>query len=116
MQAIKNIEDSDLNENDIVKSFCNKCGKNTLFRIIVVNENITGICSKCRGYKTLKKNENYIQEISTKNIPKCPICQSTNIKKITITKRAVKMAIFGAIGAIDDAGKTYQCNNCGSKF
>lgn len=50
------------------------------------------------------------------NVPKCPICGSTNLKKITITTRAVKTAAFGTIGAIDDAGKTYKCENCGSKF
>lgn len=49
-------------------------------------------------------------------IPKCPICGSTNVNKITVGTRAVKTAVFGVIGAVDDAGKTYQCENCGSKF
>lgn len=49
-------------------------------------------------------------------IPKCPICGSTNIDKITVGSRAVKTAIFGVVGAVDDAGKTYKCGNCGSKF
>lgn len=49
-------------------------------------------------------------------IPKCPVCGSTNIKKITMTTRAVKTATFGVVGAVDDAGKTYKCENCGSKF
>lgn len=49
-------------------------------------------------------------------IPKCPICGSANIKKITMTTRAVKTATFGIVGAVDDAGKTYKCDNCGSKF
>lgn len=49
-------------------------------------------------------------------IPKCPICGSTNVEKITIGTRAVKTAAFGVYGAIDDAGKTYKCGNCGSKF
>lgn len=50
------------------------------------------------------------------NVPKCPVCGSTSLKKITLTTRAVKTAAFGTIGAIDDAGKTYKCGNCGSKF
>ncbi len=49
-------------------------------------------------------------------IPKCPICGSTNINKITIGNRAVKTVIFGVVGVIDNAGKTYKCGNCGSKF
>ena len=50
------------------------------------------------------------------NIPKCPICGSTNINKITLTTRAVKTAAFGVVGAVDDAGKTWKCGNCGSRF
>ena len=52
----------------------------------------------------------------TNCIPKCPICGSTNINKITLTTRAVKTAAFGVVGAVDDAGKTYKCGNCGSRF
>lgn len=33
-----------------------------------------------------------------------------------MTTRVVKTAIFGVAGAVDDAGKTYKCDNCGSKF
>lgn len=50
------------------------------------------------------------------NVVKCPICRSTNINKITVGSRAVKTAAFGVVGAVDDAGKTYKCGNCGSKF
>ncbi len=49
-------------------------------------------------------------------IPRCPICGSSNIQKITIGTRAVKTAAFGVVGAVDDAGKTYKCRNCDSKF
>ena len=49
------------------------------------------------------------------NIPKCPICQSTNLSKITIVQKAGKIALFGIFG-MGDNGKTWKCNNCGSKF
>mgnify|MGYP001106888429 CR=1 FL=1 len=116
MQSFKCIEDTDLKENDIIKHYCKKCDKDTLYKIIVINENITGKCAKCKSYATLKKNENYIPEEPQQNIPKCPICGSINIKKITITRRVMKTALFGTLGVVDDAGKTYQCNNCDSKF
>jgi len=48
--------------------------------------------------------------------PKYPGCGSTNINKITIGSRAIKTAAFGVIGAVDNAGKTYKCESCGSKF
>lgn len=56
------------------------------------------------------------QKSSNNNIPHCPICNSQNIKRIALSKRAVKTAVFGIVGALDDSGKTYKCNNCKSKF
>ena len=47
--------------------------------------------------------------------PKCPICQSTNLSKITTVQKAGKIALFGIFG-MGDNGKTWKCNNCGSKF
>ncbi len=49
------------------------------------------------------------------NKPKCPICNSTNLAKITATKKIAKMAAFGIFG-MGDNGKTWRCKNCGSKF
>lgn len=51
----------------------------------------------------------------TLNIPHCPICNSTNLSKITTTKKVAKIAAFGIFG-MGDNGKTWKCNNCGSKF
>lgn len=49
------------------------------------------------------------------NIPKCPTCGSTNLSKISGMKKAAKVGFFGIFGA-GDLGKTWKCNNCGSKF
>ena len=40
---------------------------------------------------------------------------STNLKKITGTRKAMKIGLFGLFGA-GDLGKTYQCGQCGAKF
>lgn len=68
--------------------------------------------------KRIDKNTAQIQKEEDKQncIPTCPICGSSNIKKITIGTRAIKAAALGTIGVIDDAGKTWKCSNCGSKF
>lgn len=62
-----------------------------------------------------KKRELEIQsrEVSTK--PHCPICNSTNLSKITTAKKVGKIAMFGIFG-MGDNGKTWKCNSCGSKF
>lgn len=49
------------------------------------------------------------------NKPHCPICNSTNLLKISTVKKATKIGLFGIFGA-GDVGKTYKCNNCGSRF
>ena len=86
-------------------------------------------CPKCNQQliklstenKQLDKQANAIrkeiQEYQEKqqNTPKCPICQSTNLSKITTVQKAGKIALFGIFG-MGDNGKTWKCNNCGSKF
>lgn len=45
---------------------------------------------------------------------KCPYCQSTNVKKITTTSRAISV---GAVGvASGKIGKQWHCNNCRTDF
>ena len=48
------------------------------------------------------------------NVPKCLTCGSTNIKKISATKRYVSTGLFGL--ASSDLGHTQQCNDCGYKW
>ncbi len=113
--TIKNIND-ELIDGDYIKYYCNKCDKGVIMKIMFAPEGMLGICSNCGGYIIINKNENYISKEKIINIPQCPICGSTNIDKITLGSRAVKTAVFGVAGAVDDAGKTYRCGNCGSKF
>lgn len=48
------------------------------------------------------------------NVPKCPTCGSTNIKKISGTRRWLGVGLFGI--ASSDVGKTRECNDCGYKW
>ena len=48
------------------------------------------------------------------NKPKCPTCNSTNITKISGTKRFVTTGLFGL--ASSNVGKTMECKNCGYKW
>lgn len=49
------------------------------------------------------------------SIPHCPVCNSTNIKKISMTNKAASAFAFGLFAA-GHVSKTYKCNVCGSKF
>ena len=48
------------------------------------------------------------------NQPKCPTCKSTNLKKISVTSKAVNTAVFGIFGT--KRNKTFHCNNCGYEW
>lgn len=48
------------------------------------------------------------------NIPKCPTCGSTNIKRISTANRAVSIGLFGILSG--KIGKNYECKNCRAKW
>lgn len=49
------------------------------------------------------------------NLPKCPICASTKIHKISMTNKAASAIAFGVFAA-GHVSKTYKCDICGAKF
>jgi ribosomal protein L37AE/L43A len=53
---------------------------------------------------------NSTTEQSQINIPHCPTCNSTNIKRISTTAKVTNIAMFGLLG--NKRKKTYHCNNC----
>lgn len=84
------------------------------------------ICKEC-GYviqtkqsdeydKLCEEQQKIREQTNTKPIITCPYCKSTTVSKITNTKKAIKIGLFGIFGAMDDAGKTWKCNGCGSKW
>ena len=54
------------------------------------------------------------KKIKEQNIPKCPICGSTDLKKLSALDRGVSAFMFG-LGS-NKIGKTYECKNCKATF
>lgn len=48
------------------------------------------------------------------NQPKCPTCQSINIKKISTTSKVASVAMWGLLS--QKVKKTYHCNKCGYEW
>lgn len=59
----------------------------------------------------LKRDDNTYQQ---SNIPHCPVCNSTNIEKISVGKKFKGSILFGIFSS--DAQKTMYCKDCGYKF
>ena len=55
-----------------------------------------------------------IQTNFQQNIPKCPTCGSTNIEKISTTKKAIGFVAVGVFSS--NFGKTMHCKQCGYKW
>lgn len=51
---------------------------------------------------------------SVKNVPKCPTCQSTNIKKVSTASKAGSVFMWGLLS--QKVKKQWHCNNCGYEW
>ena len=85
-------------------------------------------CSKCNVQLIKLSTENkrldkQVEEIrkqtqeshsSQQNIPKCPTCGSTNVKRITTANRAVSVLTLGILSG--KIGKNYECLDCKAKW
>lgn len=84
---------------------------------IEVDENSTSrvdIFSEVEANKKAKEEKHAREEAIEASKPKCPTCGSTNIQKISGTKRWVTAGLFGL--ASSNVGKTMECKNCGYKW
>ena len=68
---------------------------------------------KLSQFKTQTQQQESVR-VMNDNRPKCPTCNSTNIKKISVGKKAVGGFMFGLLSS--DVRKTMCCNNCGYKW
>lgn len=61
-----------------------------------------------------KKSQVFENRNTVQNIPKCPTCQSDNVKKISDVKRAVHGIAWGFLSKT--AFSQFECKNCGYKW
>lgn len=93
--------------------YCKKCG------IGAVHSDSAKRCAICGGtdfehdeFATRQRQQKQIEE--DLRIPKCPICGSTNLKKLSAINRGISFGIFGF--ASNKVGKTYECQKCKATF
>lgn len=63
------------------------------------------------------QNYNMPKQVYSKTcneLPKCPYCNSTNIKKLSFTKKTISIGGLGILS--NKIGKQWHCSNCDSDF
>lgn len=88
---------------------CNNCKRKYPKRFVK--------CPRCYAQLVKTSSSNQKEKANLKNgtyIPKCPTCQSPNIKKISNLSKAGSVAMWGIFS--QKVRKQWHCNNCGSEW
>lgn len=109
-----------------VGAYCDDCGRSNLVTMdkvaeIVEEEYVVvkdGISLKCKDCGSVHEGNKITYKPKVRPvtyIPRCPVCQSTNLKKISAGSKALAAITVGNF-AIPYVAKTFDCKNCGYKF
>lgn len=69
------------------------------------------------AFKEIQKHNDELLEndkVKQANVPKCPTCNSTDIKKISVMSKAVGATMFGLFSKT--ARSQFRCKNCGYEW
>ena len=89
---------------------CTKCGKS----LVNSNGKTSGKMIYCESGQYIIKKQDVNHKPKVEYIPRCPLCQSPNIKQISAVKRAAHGYAFGLFS--NTARSQWECLNCGNKF
>jgi rubrerythrin len=112
---------------------CTTCGRHTVYgysknrngEYVLLNSKVSRGCKGCgkelKNHILSKRPIDWVDPrkrtmiTDWENIPKCPICSSVKIHKISITNKAASAMAFGMLAA-GHVSKTFKCDTCGAKF
>lgn len=88
---------------------CKNCS-GTEYTQIENQGGIFWVCDKCGYVDEIVPR----QQSQQQNIPKCPTCQSINIKRISATSKVMGAIGFGLLSKT--AKSQFECKSCGYKW
>lgn len=109
-----------------VYAYCRECGKGNSLELdkfkklvdkeyVILKDNITVTCRGCgkehKPRKILYKRKDHYAP----PLPRCPVCNSAMLKKITTGSKFLAAATMGAF-ALPYNSKTFECKDCGYRF
>lgn len=106
-EMIKNFNSN--NTDFIYGKLCGKTQKQKAMNFPSIMEYISTTAQKYAFMRRISEQRNSNNAPQEINIPKCPMCGSTNISKISNMSRATSIIGFGILSK--KIGKQWQCNN-----
>lgn len=109
-----------------VRAYCAGCGKSNSLELdkfeklvdknyVILKGNITITCRGCgkehKPRKILYKRKDHYAP----PLPRCPVCNSAMLKKITTGSKFLAAATVGMF-ALPYNSKTFECKDCGYRF
>ncbi len=120
----------------VVYAECEECGRVLKFKKYELDDVKTGVECFCGNVSNEIKNMPSVRHMTSMNantsqpvtsaprssrvvtttaqIPRCPTCGSTNVKKISLTSKAFGGAVFGLFSS--NVRNTFKCEDCGYKW
>lgn len=102
-------------KDDAIKYLQPKVGFDYKTAEMIVNdylEDYSNEISECQNSIRDYQNRKQMEELNNK--PKCPTCNSTNLRKISTVSKAANTALFGMLGT--KRYRQFHCNNCGYEW
>lgn len=93
------------------------CNEIAYVFIEIKKGNFSPWCKDEYGYlinQKLEEQKKRTTEQPSQNIPHCPSCGSTNIEKISFTRKAIGFLAVGILSP--NARSTFKCKSCGYKW
>ncbi len=82
---------------------------------VLLKEGITVTCRGCGKEHTVRKILYKKKERYAPPLPRCPVCNSVILKKITKGSKIMAAATLGTF-ALPYNSKTFECKDCGYRF
>ncbi len=109
-----------------VNAYCCECGENNSLELdkfdeivdkqnVLLKEGITVTCRGCGKEHTVRKILYKKKERYAPPLPRCPVCNSAMLKKITKGSKIMAAATLGTF-ALPYNSKTFECKDCGYRF
>lgn len=109
-----------------VRAYCGECGKSNSLELdkfeklmdkeyVVLKKDIIVKCRGCGKEHKPRKIHYKRKDHYAPPLPRCPVCNSAMLKKITTGSKILAAATIGTF-ALPYNSKTFECKDCGYRF